>query len=109
MYIDPRLKTSDVGLVTFAALMGAPAVGSEKMVSGNENKLVLETLQRLLVSGMYDTDSGVGWERGGKRGNERVRVKERNVRVGKRVWIAEPADLQEVNISDPTEINKVSC
>ena len=76
-------------------------------MSGNENKLVLVTLQRLLASGIYDTDSGVGWERGGKRGNERVRVKERNVGVGKTVWIAEPADLQEVNISDPTEINKV--
>ena len=27
---DSRLKTSDAGLVTFAALMGAPAVVSEK-------------------------------------------------------------------------------
>ena len=89
--------------------MGAPMIISEKMVAGNETKLALEALQRLLASDVYNPAAGEGgWKVGGKRGSEEVTVRERDVGGGKKVWIAEPGDLQKINISDPTTIDQVS-
>ena len=105
---DYRLKASEVGLVTCGAFMGAPVIISEKMVAGKETRLAVQALQRLLASGVYDTAAGErGWEEGGKRGNERVRVRERNIGGGKKVWIAEPDDLEKINVSDPEKIDQV--
>lgn len=105
-FYHSRLKAADVGLVTFAALMGAPQIVSEKLVSGSENMLAVETMQRLMASGVYDMATR-DWETSGKTGNERVRVKERDAEGGKKVWIANPDDLKEIDISDPTKINQV--
>ena len=109
MCLDCRLKASDVGLVTCGAFMGAPMIIAEKMVAGNETQLALEALQRLLASGVYDVTSGErGWEEGGRRGCEGVRVREREIGGGKKAWIAEPDDLKKIDISDRTNIDQVS-
>lgn len=86
--------------------MGAPMIISEKMVAGNETRLAVEALQRVLASGVYSGEGG--WEEGGRRGNERVRVEERDIGGGKKVWIAKPDDLQKIDISDLEKIDQVS-
>ena len=103
-----RLKASEVGLVTCGAFMGAPVIISEKMVAGSEALLAVQALQRLLASGIYDMAGGERrWEEGGKKGNERVRVREWDIGGGKKAWIAESDDLQKIDISDPEKIDQV--
>ena len=106
---NSRVNASEVGLITCGAFMGSPIILCEKMLAGNETRLALEALQRLLASGVYDSATGEGgWEEGGRRGSEDVRVREKDLGGGKKAWIAEPDDLKKVDISDPTKINLVS-
>lgn len=98
-----RLKESDIGLVTFVAMMGAPIVILETL-SGNDTKLALDALQRVLASGIYDTDKG--WEEGGKKGNASLRVTEKDMGGGKNVSIAETNDLCNIDVSN---VKMVSC
>ena len=102
--LTPRILPSEVGLITGAAFMGAPVIITEKLVSGNETQLAMEALQRVLVSGVY---TGEGGEEG-KRGSERVRVCEKELSGGKKVWVAETDDLKKIDISNPADIELVS-
>ena len=97
-----RLKASEVGLLTCAAFMGAPTIIFEKLVAGSETQLALEALERVLASGLY---TGEGEE--GRKGNERVRVTEKELGKGKKVWIANTADINKIDVSNPAEIEQV--
>ena len=83
--------------------MGAPVILSEKLVAGVETPLALEAMQRVLAGGVF---SGEGGE-DGRRGSERVRVSEREIGGGKKVWIADPTDLGKIDVSNPAEIKLV--
>lgn len=82
--------------------MGAPVIISEKMVAGNETRLALDALQRVLASGIYDAPGG--WEDGGKKGNERVTVNERDIGDGRNVWTAEQSDLLKIDVSSAKKV-----
>ena len=86
--------------------MGAPVIVTEKLVSGNETQVALEALQRVLVSGVY---TGEGGEEEGKRGSERVRVHEKELSGGKKIWVADTDDLKKIDISNPADIELVSA
>ena len=101
-HLSSRVLASDVGLITTAAFMGAPS--ADDKVSGSEGQLALEALQRVLVSGVY---TGEGGEEG-KRGSEKVRVREKELSGGKKVWVAETDDLKKIDISNPADIELVS-
>ena len=93
--------------------MGAPVIITEKLVSGNETRLAYEALQRVLVSGLYTGEGGEGGEgregrEEGKMGNERVRVREKELSGGKKIWVADTDDLQKIDISNPANIEMVS-
>ena len=90
-----------MGLITCADFMGAPVIVSEKLVAGMETSLVLEALQRVLASGVCEREEG-------RKGNESVRVRERQLSGGKKAWIADPDDLKKIDVSDPSQINMVS-
>ena len=89
--------------------MGAPVIITEKLVSGNETRLAYEALQRVLVSGVYTGEGGEGGEgrEEGKMGNERVRVREKELSGGKKIWVADTDDLQKIDISNPANIEMV--
>ena len=83
--------------------MGAPVIVSEKLIAGVETPSALDAMQRLLASGVF---KGEGRE-DGKMGNERVRISEREISAGKKVWIADSSDLDKIDISNPEDIELV--
>ena len=76
--------------------MGAPVILIEKLVGGDETHLALTRLQQVLASGVCDAE-------GGRKGNEKVRVKEEtcNYFDGSSfcMYMAEEEDLKKVDTS----------
>ena len=103
LLLSTRILPSDVGLITTAAFMGAPSACDK--ISGNEGQFALEAVQSVLVSGVYTEEGGEE----GKMGNERVRVREKELSVGEKVWVADTDDLKNIDISNPVDIELVSA
>lgn len=91
-----------MGRLTCAAFMGAPLIISEKLVSGYETSLAFDALQRVLASGLYRDGNE------GKRGNEHVKVTQRQLDGGNQAWVADTDDLKKIDISNPSSIDQVS-
>lgn len=97
-----RLDPSSVGRLTCAAFMGAPLIISEKLVSGYETSLAFDALQRVLASGLYREGNE------GRKGNEHVKVTQRQLSGGNQAWVADVDDLKKIDISNPSSIEQVS-
>ena len=95
-----RVKSPEMGLLCSLAMMGAPAVLSERLTSF-ETITALHQLQRALASGVCEVDEG-------KKGNEHVAVTCRTLITGEDVWVADEADLKKIDIGPKADIPQVS-
>ena len=96
-----RMQSSEMGLLCAVAMMGAPAVLNEKMVTSFETTTALRQLEKTLASGVCEVDEG-------RSGNEQVSVTCRTLFTGEKVWVADEGGLRNIDIGPTANIPLVS-
>ena len=90
-----------MGLLCAMAMMGAPAVLNEKMVTSFETTTALRQLEKTLASGVCEVDEG-------RSGNEQVSVTCKTLFTGEKVWVADQAGLRNIDVGPTANIPMVS-
>ena len=90
-----------MGLLCVVAGMGTSTSKGEELESRGETTAALRQLEKALASGVCEVDEG-------KSGNERVAVTCRTLSTGEKVWVADNADLQKIDIGATANIPVVS-